>query len=415
MSKLIFQGNFELLSFLEIIFPDLAIYSEEITGPFRKTQQMFNLNYATMKNNYILLGLITFFFLIGACSDDDPIEPDDNSNLENKEFISESLLPNFMDNSELRKMEVYTPPGYDNSTSKSYPVVYLLPGLPLGEKSYLLPKLYEPWIGEPMPFVAGPDFPAEGFREWVDGLIKGGQIEPMIIVMPDADNNLYGWSMFTNSILNGGFENYIVNDLVKYIDSNYRTIASKDGRALIGVSQGGYGAIRLGMLHPDKFSVVASHTGLVYLDGVLALGEVIAAENPDGIDGPDPAKFLTSAMYAFSAAFSPNMNNPPWMVDIPIDDFGAVIPEIREKWLEHDVFTMLDDPGYLSNTKSLKGIYLDAGTLDELGMDQMAMAFDAKLIAFGVTHTYETFEGGHFSKLFSRLEISLEFCSDKMN
>ena len=169
------------------------------------------------------------------------------------------------------------------------------------------------------------------------------------------------------------------------------------------------------MLNPDKFSVVASHTGLLYLDGVLVLGEMIAAENPDGINGPDPAKFLTSALYAFSAAWSPNLNNPPWMVDLPIDDLGNVFPEIRDKWLEHDVFTMLDDPGYLGNVKSLNGIYLDAGLQDELGMNQMADAFAAKLTGMGVTHTYQNFDGGHFSKLFSRLEISLAFCSERMD
>lgn len=373
-----------------------------------------------MKRNVIILGLLAVFLILGSCSkealDIDEAKLDDKkSKLQNREFVSESLLPNYIGNSEYRQMQIYTPPGYDKHGTKTYPVVYLLQGLPMGEKSYLWPKLYEPWIGEPMPFIAGPDFPQEGFREWIDGLIASGTIEPMIIVMPDADNNLYGWSMFTNSVLNGGFEDYIVNDLVNYIDSKYRTIASAEGRALVGTSQGGYGAIKLGMLHPDKFSVVASHTGLLYLDGVLALGPIIAANNPDGLNGPDPVKFLTTAMYAFSSAWSPNLNNPPWMVDLPIDDDGNIKPDIRELWLEHDVFTMLDNPSYLDNIKSLEGIYLDAGLQDELGMNQMADAFSQKMTTLNVTHTYENFEGGHFSKLFSRLEISLEFCSDKLN
>ncbi len=373
-----------------------------------------------MRKNSILLGMLTLFLVFGSCSKDaldlDESKLDDKkSKLQNREFVSESLTPNYMSNSEYRQMQIYTPPGYDKHGSKSYPVIYLLQGLPLGEKSYLWPKLYEPWVGDPMPFFAGPDFPEEGFREWMDGLIESGKVQPMIIVMPDADNNLYGWCMYTNSILNGGFEDYIVNDLVNYMDENYRTIASRDGRALVGTSQGGYGAIKLGMLHPDKFSVVASHTGLLYLDGVLAMGPLIAANNPDGFNGPDPAKFFTTALYAFSSAWSPNLNNPPWMVDLPIDDLGAIIPGIREKWLEHDVFSMLDDPLYLNNIKSLKGIYLDAGNQDELGMNAMADAFSTKLTVFGVNHTYQNFDGGHFSKLFSRLEISFEYCSDSMD
>ena len=373
-----------------------------------------------MKKLSIFLGLVIVLLALGSCAKDamdlDESKLDDKkSKLQNREFVSESLVPNYIGNSEIRQMQIYTPPGYDKHGSKSYPVVYMLQGLPLGEKSYLWPKLYEPWIGEPMPFFAGPDFPEEGFREWMDGLIQAGLIQPMIIVMPDADNNLYGWCMYTNSVLNGRFEDYIVNDLVNYMDSNYRTIANRDGRALVGTSQGGYGAMKLGILHPDKFSVVASHTGLLYLDGVLSMGPLIVQENPDGFNGPDPTKFLTTALYAFSSAWSPNLNNPPWMVDLPLDENGNILFNIRNEWLKHDVFTMLDTPEYLGNIRSLKGVYFDAGLQDELQMNLMADAFHAKLTVMGVTHTYENFNGGHFSQLFSRLEISLQFCSERLN
>ncbi len=205
-----------------------------------------------MKTQIILLGLIFSFIVLGSCSDDkDPIEPESLSRLENKEIVSESLKPNFMDNSELRKIQIYIPPGYDNNLSENYPVVYLLHGLPFSEKSFTDPELWVPWIGASMPFVAAPDFPEIGFRKWVDGLIEIGDIEPMIIVMPDAATNNYGFSMYTNSVLTGGFEDYIVNDLVNYIDSNYRTIDSNDGRALIGTSQGGYGADQVGYATPQ--------------------------------------------------------------------------------------------------------------------------------------------------------------------
>ena len=366
-----------------------------------------------MKKHIFLLGLCALT-LFGSC-DEDPVDPISPSRLESKQVVSEAILPNFMDNSDVRNVQVYIPAGYDNNKSENYSVIYLLHGLPFSEKSFTDPKLWESWIGAPMPFVSAPDFPIEGFREWVDGLIEIGQMDPVIIVMPDATTNNYGFSMYTNSELNGGFEDYIVNDLVNFIDSTYKTKDTKNGRALIGTSQGGYAAVKLGMLHPDKFCVVASHTGLLYLDGVLVLSDAILAENPDGINGPDPAKFLTSALYAFSAAWSPNLNNPPWMVDLPMDEFGTILPDIREKWMKHDVFSMLDDPLYLNNIKSLKGIYLDAGLQDELGMNAMADAFSTKLTAFGVNHTYENFDGGHFSKLFSRLEISFEYCSDKMD
>ena len=373
-----------------------------------------------MRSNYILFGLITVFMLLTSCSKDvldiDEAKTDmiKKSKLQNREFVSESLIPNYMDNSAYRQMQIYTPPGYEKHGSETYPVVYLLHGLPFSEKFLIRTDLWEPWVVSPMPFMSAPDFPEEGFREWVDGLIESGTIDPMIIVMPNAAAEGYGFSMYTNSVLNGGYEDYIVNDLVNYIDSHYRTIQSKNGRALIGNSQGGYAAIKLGILHPDVFGVVASHTGLLYLDGVLALSPVIMQENPDGFNGPDPAKFLTSAMYAFSAAWSPNLSNPPFMVDLPFDESGNIIPAVRDKWMMHDVFSMLDQTGYRNNISSLNGVYLDAGIYDELNMKPMSDAIDAKLTAHGIDHTYLSFEGGHFNRIFSRLEISLAFCSDRM-
>ena len=153
----------------------------------------------------------------------------------------------------------------------------------------------------------------------------------------------------------------------------------------------------------------------LYIEGFLSAPDAIFAENPGGEIVPGPGKFFTNAVFAFGAAWSPNPDNPPYMVDLPIDEFGAIRPDIVQKWLNHDPFSMLDDPLYLNNIKSLKGIYLDAGLQDELGMNAMADAFSTKLTAFAVTHTYENFDGGHFSKLFSRLEISFKYCSDSMD
>lgn len=373
-----------------------------------------------MKKIILFIGIIAAFLFLGC--DRDLIDADivaekqhnSKSKLQNKVVISDGLTENVIGNTKVRKMQIYTPPGYHQNGEKRYPVVYLLHGLPFSEKSYIDMTTWDSWIGGTSPFQEYPDFPSEGFREWVDGLIESGNIEPMIIVMPNAANEMYGFSFYTNSILNGNFEDFIVEDLVNYVDSKYRTITSSGGRAVIGNSQGGYAAIKFGLLHPDKFGVVASHSGLLYLDGVLSMGEAVMAENPDGFMGPDPDKFLTSAGYAMSSAWSPNLSNPPFLVDLPFEyPSGAVIPEVREKWLAHDVFTMLDQ--YHNNFRSLNGIYMDAGEYDQLGVNLMMGAFSMKLDGFGIPHTSEEFEGSHFNKIFSRLEISLAFCSDHMS
>ena len=339
------------------------------------------------------------------------------SKLQNRAFVSESLTDNLFGNHFVRKMQVYTPPGYKKNGPEAYPVVYLLHGLPFTEKAYIDQSTWDPFVRpgeETWPFQEYPDFPQEGFRAWIDNLIESGKIEPMIIVMPNAASEEgYGFSFYTNSPLNGNFEDFIVEDLVNYMDTHYNTIADPSGRAVVGHSQGGYAAFKLGMLHPNVFGTVASHSGLLLTDALFASGPLIMAENPDGFTGPHPDKFLTSAMYAMSASWSPNLDNPPFYVDLPFAyPSGEVVLDVYMRWAAHDVYQLLDI--YMDNFKSLNGIYLDVGLYDELGMNQAYPFLIDKLNTNGVQYTYQTFEGGHFTDAFSRLEVSLGFISDTM-
>ena len=337
------------------------------------------------------------------------------SKLQNRAFVSEALADNFFGNHFVRKMQVYTPPGYKKNGPEAYPVVYLLHGLPFSEKTYIDQSTWDPWVrpGEVWPFQEYPDFPEGGFQKWIDNLIETGMIRPMIIVMPNAASEEgYGFSFYTNSELNGNFEDFISEDLVAYMDTHYNTIADPSGRAVVGHSQGGYAAFKLGMLHPDVFGTVASHSGLLLLDALFASGPLIMAENPDGFTGPDPDKFLTSAMYAMSACWSPNMDKP-FYVDLPFEyPTGNVVPDVYMRWAAHDVFQMLDV--YIDNFKTLDGIYLDIGMYDELGMNAAYPFMIQKLDAYGVDYRYELFEGGHFTNTFERLEVSLNFISEAM-
>ena len=379
------------------------------------------LNSNTMKALRIISILLALLVATWSCSedDDDPIYEavTADSELQLKSFISPSLSNNAMGNQASRNVQVYLPENYDAKGPKAYPVVYLLHGLPFSEETYTNQNTWDPWVrpGQMWPFQQYPDFPQEGFRKWVDNLIENGTIEPMIIVMPNAACEAgYGFSFYTNSEVNGKFEDYIVKDMVNFIDSNYNTKSDRSGRALVGHSQGGYAAFKLGLLHPDVFGTVASHSGLLLVDAMLSLGPVVVAENPNGWMGPDPAKFMTSAGYAMSACWSPNPVNPPFFVDLPFEyPSGAVIPEVAAKWYANDVFTMMDT--YIDNFKSLDGIYLDIGMNDELGMQAAYPFIIQKMDAYGVTYTYETFNGGHFTNTFERLGVSLEFISDTMN
>jgi S-formylglutathione hydrolase FrmB len=81
-----------------------------------------------------------------------------------------------------------------------------------------------------------------------------------IIVMPEGEN---GWYVnnFTNPKMQ--WEDYIIQDLIPYVDTHYQTIGSREGRAIAGLSMGGYGAMFLGLKHHEMFAAVASLSGVV--------------------------------------------------------------------------------------------------------------------------------------------------------
>src|SRR5579862_5181716 len=126
------------------------------------------------------------------------------------------------------------PDGYAQ-TAEHYPVVYFLHGLPAGPTSYRA--------------VA-----------WVEAALdRAGR--PAILVVPqgtrmqNGDPEYHDWGPGRNWATALGVE------LPAYVDAHYRTIRSRAGRAIVGVSAGGYGAASIGLAHPARFSVVESWSG----------------------------------------------------------------------------------------------------------------------------------------------------------
>ncbi len=87
-----------------------------------------------------------------------------------------------------------------------------------------------------------------------DALILAGAIKPLIILMPDGDNSFY-----VNGPL-GNYETYIVEELLSAVEAEFPTAATRDARFIGGLSMGGYGALYLGLRHPDLFSAIGAHS-----------------------------------------------------------------------------------------------------------------------------------------------------------
>src|SRR5262249_59166308 len=83
----------------------------------------------------------------------------------------------------------------------------------------------------------------------------------LIVVMPDVGNSWYvNWAKSDGDQKNR-WEDFIIKDLIGHVDATYRTIAKREGRAINGLSMGGYGGLMLGLQHPDLFCSVGPHPG----------------------------------------------------------------------------------------------------------------------------------------------------------
>jgi enterochelin esterase-like enzyme len=134
---------------------------------------------------------------------------------------------------------IYLPPEYFTS-ERRYPVLYMLHGA--GGN-------YTEWSDSFLP-------------ERADELIRAGEIQPMIVVMPEGGERSY----FSN--LNDGprWGDYLATEVVPFIDAAYRTIPARASRAIGGLSGGGLGALQLALNHPDLFGVVGGHSPSVRLE-----------------------------------------------------------------------------------------------------------------------------------------------------
>jgi len=164
-----------------------------------------------------------------------PKEPSRATAVEHIKVHGASLEGNLEGDSPDRDVTVYLPPSYSTDKSRRYPVVYLLHGYG-GRVDTFNGRLAT--------------LPDSADRD-----IASGSMKEMIVVLPDA-YTLHKGSMYSNSITTGYWEDYIAHDLVAYIDSHYRTLAARQSRGLGGHSMGGYGALRIGMKHPEVFSAL---------------------------------------------------------------------------------------------------------------------------------------------------------------
>ncbi len=319
---------------------------------------------------------------------------------------SPALEGNLLRDSADRNVTVYLPPGYAKG-ARRYSVIYLLHGYLSTNKSWTTSD----WANVP---------------KILDHLIVGGKIRPMIVVMPDGFNKFAG-AFYTNSVITGNWEDFVTQDLVKYVDANYRTFARPSSRGIAGHSMGGYGALKLAMKHPDIYGAVYGLSACC-----MEWGDDLSAANPawdktlefrsmddfttaskvlaDGPQGPDSfVSFFSMVFVAFGAAWSPDPERPPFYTDFPVDGRDGLRKPVeaqQARWSANMIVPMMSQ--YRSNLARLKGVAFDVGTQDEFAhIVAGAHDFDKLLNSNGIDHEFSEYEGNHGNRIGERIETKL--------
>jgi len=146
---------------------------------------------------------------------------------------------------------VYLPSAYADNPGKRYPVIYLLHGFP----------------GRPLAFLETVQM---GIVD--DAATAKGLVQPAILVMPFGSTGTFTDKEWVNGLSpDDQWSTFVARDLVHFVDSRYRTIPTRAGRAIAGLSEGGYGAIDIALHHPAEFSVVESWSGYERPDRVRSV------------------------------------------------------------------------------------------------------------------------------------------------
>jgi S-formylglutathione hydrolase FrmB len=325
------------------------------------------------------------------------------------EFESETLKGNPLGDPHVRPLWVYVPPGYDDDPQGRYPSIYVIQGL-TGQ--------LDMWRNR-APF-------RKNFPERADELFGTTDTPPCVLVFVDAWTSL-GGSQFVDSPGTGNYHTYLCDEIVPFVDREYRTLAEAGHRGIAGKSSGGYGAMITPMLRPDLFGGLATHAGdalfeACYLPGFRESARTLRDRYDGsfeafwadfrarpGISKPGDDTLLND--WCMAACYSADADGT---VRLPYDATTAeLVPDVWERWLAWDPVRMA--AGHADTLRSLNAIYIDAGTRDEWYLDLGAEAFRRALEEIGVTDVhFELFEGKH-GGIDWRYPIALRYLAERLS
>ncbi|MCF2139549.1 MAG: hypothetical protein K9W44_05805 [Candidatus Lokiarchaeota archaeon] len=304
---------------------------------------------------------------------------------------SRSLETNPLKSPVNRIVSVYLPPDYYQNFDNHYPVVYVLHGYDGHAGNWLLMPDLDLISWQPIKILMksiGNGLHIDKVPTYIhiDKMIKHHKLPPMIIVQPDASLHLRvkgglkgldgarstKGSFYVNSPFSGNYANYISQDIIKYIDSHFRTIPDREHRVLIGGSMGGFGALYLGHKFSNLFSAFAALSPANTLLELLQWDLVVPLISR--LLGHRLAQKFGKMMFedileTQDMIFS---GNRPLLPSLKFDSKGNLISydeQAWKNWQKYDLLRIFEENP--ENLRSMK-IWLSCDSHDEYGLFSFA-------------------------------------------
>ncbi len=291
-------------------------------------------------------------------------------------FHSKTLEGNPLGTTADRDILVYLPPGYFDNKKRRYPVIYFLHGYGGHNHNWTIASKdsedsVDYWKILPKKYLKEIDVDRVLDFEKLDDLIAKGELAPFIFIQPDGSLHaphkhglrdftrriMLKGSFYINSPHTGNYRDYIINDVIDYIDNKYRTISDRQHRAIMGGSMGGYGTLYLAVHHPEKFISAVSLSpadfsgfGLTQVKLRIPIFTRLFGEKFSNQLGDSEMDDILDTMDLITS------KNNPLLPSIKNDSEGNVVDYNKEalnNWLKHDINKLVRE-----NPEAFKKVHL---------------------------------------------------------
>ena len=273
-----------------------------------------------------------------------------------------------------RRACVHLPASYAERPTAHFPVIYALPGLGSTDAAVISSYHLDP--------------------------------DDIIVVAVDTSSKT-GSTYFVDNPTTGNWDSFFAKKLIPQIDAHYRTIARREGRALVGQSTGGFNSVSYGLRHPELFGVIgaSSPDGLDlpvwFAAGKRWIGDFARVER--GLGG-------AGQFVSYAADWSPRPGGYDWL----FDDSGRIVDSVMARWTAQSPTTWVRDPARVGALKVFSGhIYLTVGDHDEFDLRTPTEAFSKTLTDAGIANELVVVPGGHGGHA-ARIASIAKFCAAKL-